>query len=119
MSQLWGDCHVHSSYSDGLMSVPEQAPYFEAYGCDFRIQTDHLMVKVPEGSEAGTWLHASSWERYVEDCRLGTTVRHLCVPGVELGWEVGENGAPQKDGLTPSCTRLRVSRSRPNLFMPA
>ncbi len=91
MSQLWGDCHVHSNYSDGLMTVPEQAAFFEAYGCDFRIQTDHLIVAVPEGKPAGNWLHASAWERYVEDCRHGTTARHLCLPGAELGWEVEEN----------------------------
>jgi len=86
-TQLWGDCHTHSMYSDGLFSVEEMTPFFEAFGNDFRIQTDHLLVAVPAGRPAGEWLHAARWsEDYCAACLAATTSRHVCVPGAELGW---------------------------------
>ncbi|MCY3022707.1 MAG: hypothetical protein NTW87_27320 [Planctomycetota bacterium] len=87
-AQLWGDCHTHSTYSDGLFSVTELTRFYEAFGDDFRFQTDHLLVAVPEGGPAGTWLHASRWPEYCAACRSATTPRHVCLPGVELGWQV-------------------------------
>ncbi|MEK7765403.1 MAG: hypothetical protein AAB368_04115, partial [bacterium] len=72
------------------MGVAEQTPYFEAFGDDFRFQTDHLIAMVPNGRKTGTWLHADDWPRYVADCRAAGTARHLCVPGVELGWETDD-----------------------------
>lgn len=87
MLRLWGDCHTHSTWSDGLMGVAEQTPFFEAFGDDFRFQSDHLIVGVPAGAAAGKWLHAADWARYAAQCREATTAAHLCVAGVEFGWE--------------------------------
>ncbi|MCW8131723.1 MAG: hypothetical protein KIS92_15360, partial [Planctomycetota bacterium] len=85
--QLWGDCHTHSHYSDGLMGVAEQTPYYRSFGNDFRFQTDHFIVAVPEGAPASKWLHASDWDRYAADCRAACAPDHLCLPAVELGWK--------------------------------
>jgi hypothetical protein len=85
-SPLWGDCHVHSRYSDGMLRIPDMAGYYEAFGVDFRIQTDHLIVAVPEGKPAGDWMHSGDWARYAKDCADGSTARHLCIPGAEIGW---------------------------------
>ncbi|MBI3831537.1 MAG: hypothetical protein HY291_18600 [Planctomycetes bacterium] len=86
-TQLWGDCHTHSHYSDGLMGIAEQTPYYRSFGDDFRFQTDHFIIAVPDGKPATKWLHASDWERYAADCRAATTREHLCIPAVELGWQ--------------------------------
>ncbi|MCZ7646750.1 MAG: hypothetical protein M5U26_15925 [Planctomycetota bacterium] len=87
-SQLWGDCHTHSNYSDGLFEVPEQTPHYTSFGNDFRLQTDHHIIAIPEGRPASKWLHASDWPRYTADCAAATTPRHLCIPGVELGYQM-------------------------------
>jgi len=90
---LWGDCHVHSKWSDGLYDIPAQVRHYTEFGCDFRIQTDHLLVKVPEGVPAGAWLHAGDWGKYREECRQASTEKHLVIPGAELGWEVDDSRA--------------------------
>jgi len=86
--QLWGDCHTHSDYSDGLFGIVEQTPFFEAFGNDFRFQTDHYIVVLPEGRPWQKWLRSEKWLQYCEDCQAGTTDNHLCIPGVELGWQI-------------------------------
>jgi len=94
-AQLWGDCHTHSTYSDGLFSVEELSRFHESFGQDFRIQTDHLIVAVPEGRPAGKWLHAAQWPGYCAACRRATANGHVCIAGVELGWESGSGAAPE------------------------
>ena len=86
--QLWGDCHTHSDYSDGLFGIAEQTPFFEAFGDDFRFQTDHYIIELPEARPWQKWLRSEQWQQYCEDCQSGTTGRHLCSPGVELGWQI-------------------------------
>ncbi|MCH8269754.1 MAG: hypothetical protein IH985_00890, partial [Planctomycetes bacterium] len=90
--QLWGDCHTHSDWSDGLYPVAEQTKFFAAFGNDFRFQTDHMFVVVPDGRPCEKGLHSTDWPRYIEDCRAGTTDTHLCIPAVELGWRFGPSG---------------------------
>jgi len=93
-AQLWGDCHTHSSWSDGLFSVEELGRFYESFGQDFRIQTDHLIVAVPDGLPAGKWLHAAQWPDYRSACGRASAGEHICVPGAEVGWEVGSTAAP-------------------------
>ncbi|GMV82605.1 MAG: hypothetical protein AMXMBFR7_37890 [Planctomycetota bacterium] len=87
---LWGDAHTHSHYSDGLYAIPEQTPHYESFGLDWRFQTDHHLIRVPEGKAAGKWLQSADWERYAADCRAASNARHLCIPAVELGWIVAK-----------------------------
>lgn len=87
-ARLWGDCHCHSTVSDGMTDIPAMTPYYEAYGYDFRIQTDHVIIAVPDGKPDGKWMHSSDWESYREECARASTKAHLCIPGAELGWDV-------------------------------
>jgi len=108
-SQLWGDCHTHSTFSDGLFPVEEMTRCYESFGLDFRIQSDHLIVLVPWGRPAGKWLHAARWPEYCAACLRASTSRHLCVPGVELGWE--ESSEVQSEGWFH--TKLLPASGRP------
>ena len=40
-----GDCHSHSTYSDGIATVPETAEWVEKSGLDFFFLTDHQTVR--------------------------------------------------------------------------
>ncbi len=40
-----GDCHSHSTYSDGIGTVPEIAAWIERAGLDFFFLTDHQTVR--------------------------------------------------------------------------
>lgn len=40
-----GDCHSHSTYSDGIGTVPEIADWIEKAGLDFFFLTDHYTVR--------------------------------------------------------------------------
>lgn len=96
-NELWGDCHVHSRWSDGLLPAGELTPFYEAFGYDFRIQSDHLVVAVPAGAPGGKWLHVTDWNAYADECAKASTGRHLCIPGAELGWET-EDAGPGAEG---------------------
>ncbi|HEY3321254.1 MAG TPA: hypothetical protein VGP72_12360 [Planctomycetota bacterium] len=87
-TELWGDCHNHSTFSDGMMTVAEMARYYEAFGNDFRLQTDHLAVGLPDGKPSRKWLHAADWPEYCAACRQVSTDKHLCIPGVEVIWDI-------------------------------
>lgn len=91
--QLWGDCHTHSAFSDGLFPVEELSPFFRAFGNDFRLQTDHLIVVLPAGRPGPKWLHAAQWPQYCAACRKASSDEHLCVPGAEVVWEASVPGA--------------------------
>ena len=40
-----GDCHIHTTYSDGIGTVPETAGWIESAGLDFAFITDHGTVR--------------------------------------------------------------------------
>ena len=62
-----GDCHLHTTYSDGIGSVPETAKWVALAGLDFQFITDHGTVRQKTecvnyknlwwGQEPGTQYH--------------------------------------------------------------
>ena len=87
---LWGDGHCHSNFSDGFHSIEELTGYYEQYEMDFRFQTDHLFMEMPEKkyiphAHAVHGLIPEIITEYCNKCRAASTSRHLVIPGAELG----------------------------------
>ncbi len=38
MTALWGDGHTHSDWSDGLVTLQENAQVFQLYGEDYYVE---------------------------------------------------------------------------------
>jgi hypothetical protein len=94
---LWGSAHTHSEWSDGLDSVAELSMFFKRLGMDFRFQTDHCGIKMPEGvylrktdvCSNGHLLVPENFAKYMEECRKASDSEHKVIPGIELDLDYG------------------------------
>ena len=75
-----GDCHSHSTYSDGIGTVPEIAAWIEKAGLDFFFLTDHQTVrqKVECVNYRNMW-----WGQ-----EPGTQYHHLGILGLDRKYNV-------------------------------
>ena len=75
-----GDCHSHSTYSDGIGTVPEIAGWIERAGLDFFFLTDHQTVrqKVECVNYKNMW-----WGQ-----EPGTQYHHLGILGLDRKYNV-------------------------------
>jgi hypothetical protein len=75
-----GDCHLHSTYSDGIGTVPEIAAWVEKAGLDFAFVTDHGTVrqKIPCARFRNLW-----WGQ-----EPGTQHHHLGILGLDRKYTV-------------------------------
>jgi len=94
---LWGSAHTHSEWSDGLEPVAELSLFFKRLGMDFRFQTDHCGIKMPEGTylrktnvcSSGHLLAPENFPKYMEECRAASDAKHKVIPGIELDLDFG------------------------------
>jgi hypothetical protein len=68
-----GATHIHSTYSDGDLTLPELRDVYRAAGCAFLFMTDHAES-----------FHPAVRDRYVEECRALSGGDFLMVPGLEF-----------------------------------
>ncbi|MDD2709406.1 MAG: hypothetical protein PHV34_15575 [Verrucomicrobiae bacterium] len=95
--QLWGDGHTHSHWSDGLEPIRELSAFFKRLDLDFRFQSDHCGIKMPEGTylrkthvaEKGHLLVPENFPRYLAECRESSDGRHVAIPAIELDLDYG------------------------------
>jgi len=91
---VWGDGHTHSYWSDGLQSIKEIVRYLREFEEDFHIQTDHMMISMPEGKYMSKWLTPDTYAEYARECLEASTSDHIVIPGVEFGLT---SGSPDLD----------------------
>jgi len=94
---LWGDCHSHSCWSDGLETPEEITQTLILFQEDYRIQSDHLVIKLPEGKYSRTLnnrklssLSPSTYRKYADECYHASSKKHLVIPASEVSLR-GEN----------------------------
>jgi len=96
-SWLWGSAHTHSEWSDGLESMSELSVFFKRLGMDFRFQTDHCTVKMPEGTylrkpevcSKDHLLVPENFAKYLAECVSASDAEHKVIPGIELDLDYG------------------------------
>jgi predicted metal-dependent phosphoesterase TrpH len=71
---LRGAIHIHSTYSDGDLTLPELRDRYAALGCSFLAMTDH--------AESFT---GDSLRRYAAECEELSTPNFAMVAGLEFG----------------------------------
>jgi hypothetical protein len=69
-----GAIHIHSTYSDGEMTLARLREVYSAAGYRFLCMTDHA-----EGFDE------SKLQAYIEECRVLSDDRFLFIPGLEYG----------------------------------
>ena len=69
---LRGALHIHSTYSDGELTLAELRVALRAAGCRFACVTDHA-----------DWFDAPRLEAYVRECRMRSDADFLLIPGLE------------------------------------
>ena len=75
-----GDCHYHSTYSDGIATVPETAAWKEQAGLDFLFVTDHGTVR----QKIECVRHKNLWWGQ----EPGTQYHHLGILGLDRKYTV-------------------------------
>jgi len=88
---LWGDCHGHSYWSDGLETIEEVTQTLILCEEDYHIQSDHLVIKLPEGKyirflgkQKLSSLSPYTYKKYVDECYQASSKRHLVIPASEI-----------------------------------
>lgn len=88
---LWGDCHSHSYWSDGLETPEEITQTLVLCEEDYRLQSDHIVIKLPEGKYIRTLnnqklssLSPSTYKKYHDECYRASSQKHLVIPGSEI-----------------------------------
>lgn len=71
-----GAIHVHSTYSDGELSLPELRQSFLSVGCAFVVMTDHA-----------EWFDQEHVLSYIHECELLSDDQFLFVPSLEYECE--------------------------------
>jgi predicted metal-dependent phosphoesterase TrpH len=69
---LKGAIHIHSTYSDGDLTLSDLRDVYRGLGCSFLAMTDHAEV-----------FHAEKLERYVAECASLSDAEFVFVPGLE------------------------------------
>lgn len=70
-----GACHLHTTFSDGELSLAELKDHFQAKGFQFLLMSDHA-----EGMDG------EKMRAYVAQCRALSDDRFLMVPGLEFAY---------------------------------
>lgn len=87
------DFHIHTTYSDGVLSLPEVVDLFGRSGHDAIAITDHIVNRDnPLGRAAHAIKHSlnpDSFRRYIEEIRTEAarawrTYRMVVIPGAEM-----------------------------------
>lgn len=87
------DFHIHTTYSDGVLSLPEVVDLFGKSGHDAIAITDHIVNRDnPLGRAAHAIKHSlnpDSFRRYIEEIRTEAarawrTYRMVVIPGAEM-----------------------------------
>lgn len=74
-----GIMHVHSTYSDGELSLPQLVQFFKKHGFNFLCITDHHTD--PSGPHH---LTGQQYEQLVQECHAVSSQEFVCIPGLEF-----------------------------------
>lgn len=90
---FYGDFHLHSSFSDGVLSIPQLVDYTGQHGLGAIAITDHLCEKKSVLGQSARWLSKSltekSFTKYLDVIdehaeRAKKLYGMLVIPGVEI-----------------------------------
>jgi hypothetical protein len=97
VTEVWGDGHTHSNWSDGYDPLATTSELFRRYDQDYHFACDHILIDVSDPGYEDAWniperrkkifrLRREDIPAYQAEVHASSRDDHVAVDGLELTW---------------------------------